>query len=53
MSLMDVAFYHGFLPGKSYYDGAFLKVQVPHGIYENEGVDKDFYKLLLEESSGA
>jgi glycosyltransferase involved in cell wall biosynthesis len=33
MSLMDAAFYHGYLPDKPYYKGNFLKAVVPHGIY--------------------
>lgn len=33
MKLMDIAFYHGYLPQKPYYENGCKKVEVPHGIF--------------------
>ena len=51
MSIMDVGFYHGFLPAKNYYNNKALKISVPMGLFaENSNVDKDFC-LRLDELS--
>lgn len=52
MSFMHIAFYHGFLPKKKYYTGTFLKLRVPHGIYNNEAVNKEFLAKLQSLSKG-
>lgn len=52
MSLMSVAFYHGYLPHKSYYEGNFLKVSVPHGIYENKEINAVFLHQLKSLTAG-
>jgi glycosyltransferase involved in cell wall biosynthesis len=43
MSLMDIAFHHGFLPEKSYYRYNIPKVTVPHGLYPTIPINKAFY----------
>ncbi len=52
MSIIDVAFHHGFLPVKEYYNGKFLKIAVPHGIYDTIGMDMDMLKYLKEKAEG-
>lgn len=52
MSIIDVAFHHGFMPVKKYYTGKFLKVAVPHGIYDAEGLDLDMLQFLKNKAEG-
>ena len=52
MSLIDIAFYHGYLPEKAYYKGNFLKVNVPHGIYDNVEIDLALLSHIRELSKG-
>lgn len=51
-SFMDVAFYHGYLPERTYYKRGFLKVKVPHGIYGNTATDEDFFLHLKTLAEG-
>jgi glycosyltransferase involved in cell wall biosynthesis len=51
MSLMDIAFYHGYLPDKPYYKGNFLKVEVPHGIYPASAGNSLFSALITAQKS--
>lgn len=53
MSLMTIAFYHGFLPHKSYYEGDFEKVIVPQGIYYHETLNASFLDQLKQTSEGS
>jgi glycosyltransferase involved in cell wall biosynthesis len=49
MSIMDVAFHHGYIPEKSYYNETLRKVEVPHGIYTPAPVDNDFQSFLQQQ----
>jgi len=49
MSVMDVAFHHGYIPVKSYYSETLRKVEIPHGIYTPAPVDTSFQSLLQEQ----
>lgn len=49
MSIMDIAFFHGYLPDKKYYDNKVLKVEIPHGVYGNIEIDSNFRNHLLSE----
>jgi glycosyltransferase involved in cell wall biosynthesis len=51
MSVMDVAFYHGYLPEKPYYKKGLLTVEVPHGIYPPSNGSVAFDKLLEEKKN--
>ena len=51
MSVMDVAFHHGYIPDKSYYNNTLRKVEIPHGIYTPAPVDPGF-QLFLQEKKG-
>jgi glycosyltransferase involved in cell wall biosynthesis len=53
MSVVDIAFYHGYMPEKKYYKGDFLRVKIPHGIYDNPEVDENFLTQLQELSAGS
>lgn len=44
MSLMDIAFHHGFLPEKAYYRYNIPKVTVPHGLYPTIPINKAFFE---------
>jgi len=47
MSLMDIAFFHGYLPDKPYYQSSNIrKVNVPHGIYPAGENDQAFAALI-------
>ena len=48
MSVMDIAFYHGYLPEKPYYRKDLVTVEVPHGIYPPNNGSTSFDKLLTE-----
>jgi glycosyltransferase involved in cell wall biosynthesis len=49
MSLMDFAFYHGFLPDKPYYKSnpRTIYKNIPHGIYELPEPEPDLLKKIL------
>lgn len=49
MSVMDVAFHHGYIPDKSYYNQTLRKVEIPHGIYTPAPVDAGFQTFLLQQ----
>jgi glycosyltransferase involved in cell wall biosynthesis len=49
MEVMDMAFYHEYLPDKPYYANCKVKAVVPHGIYPVHEKDKVFYDELLQE----
>ncbi|OQP50828.1 hypothetical protein A4H97_03105 [Niastella yeongjuensis] len=49
MSIMDVAFHHGYIPTKSYYSETLRKVEIPHGIYTPAPVDAGFQSFLREQ----
>jgi glycosyltransferase involved in cell wall biosynthesis len=51
MSIMDVAFYHGFLPAKRYYKPQLRKVEIPHGIYAAGTTDTEFESYLLSQKN--
>jgi len=48
MRIMDIAFYHGYLPDKKYYTFNIPKVEIPHGLYVHETFDTDLYNLLVK-----
>lgn len=49
MGLMDVAFYHGYLPSKPYYRRSITKyVEIPHGIYPLPKPDLKVKKAILD-----
>lgn len=48
MRIMDIAFYHGYLPDKKYYEFNIPKVEIPHGLYVHETFDIDLYNLLVK-----
>lgn len=47
MSLPQVAFYHEYLPNKSYYHKSIPFISIPHGIYHNESFDVNLYNQLF------
>jgi glycosyltransferase involved in cell wall biosynthesis len=50
MSLMDFAFYHGFLPDKPYYyksNSTTVYIEIPHGIYKLPLANKELSQKLL------
>jgi glycosyltransferase involved in cell wall biosynthesis len=49
MSVMDVAFHHGYIPEKTYYNEVLRKVEVPHGIYTPAPVDANFQSFLQQQ----
>ena len=53
MSFMDLAFYHGFLPEKSYYKSTLTKVDIPHGIYDDTEVDEAMLVEIRKEAGDA
>ncbi len=53
MSFMDIAFYHGILPEKPYYDGKFSKIKVPHGIYDSSEIDAPFLAEIKQRANGS
>ncbi len=46
MSVIDIAFYHGYLPDKPYYKSNLISVAVPHGIYPPVDFDEDFLRQI-------
>jgi glycosyltransferase involved in cell wall biosynthesis len=52
MKIMDIAFYHGYLPSKEYYQNDSRKVEVPHGIFDPVAPDAAFTKKIGEQRSG-
>lgn len=48
-SIMDVAFYHEYIPEKTYYPSGLKKIKVPHGIYPPHQIDKNFYDDLMSQ----
>jgi glycosyltransferase involved in cell wall biosynthesis len=47
--IMDVAFYHEYLPEKVYYPSGLKRVKVPHGIYPPHEIDENFYNDLMRQ----
>ncbi len=52
MAFMDVAFFHGFLPDKSYYNYPFKRIDIPHGIYDDTEIDNVVYQQIKQEAVG-
>ncbi len=52
MAFMDVAFFHGFLPDKPYYNYPFKRVDIPHGIYDDTEIDNVIYQQVKQEADG-
>lgn len=53
MSVMNIAFYHGFLPSKDYYERpGLVKQLVPHGIYPPALPDASFLQQILSACKG-
>lgn len=49
MSFMDVAFYHGYLPDKPYYQNDCISVAIPHGIYPPVELNQDFLQYINQQ----
>jgi glycosyltransferase involved in cell wall biosynthesis len=51
MSLVNIAFYHGYLPDKPYYKKNLLKIEVPHGVFPPAEGSAAFGKMIKEKKS--
>ena len=47
--IMNIAFYHEYLPQKPYYPATLKVVKVPHGIYPPHQADMSFFEYLIKQ----
>ncbi|WP_018343054.1 glycosyltransferase [Cytophaga aurantiaca] len=53
MRIMDIAFYHKYLPDKKYYAFNIPKIDIPHGLYIHETFDHELHNLLVQKKGSS